>query len=64
MQTAFFAFVIIFSATGLIALALASVVTIASAAISEATRLPIIAFDVLSSHQTVFLFRSSWHCES
>ena len=49
MQTAFFALVIIFSATGLIALALASVVTIASAAISEATRLPIIAFDVLSS---------------
>src|SRR6202035_4358691 len=33
-----------FSTTGLIALAFASVVTIDSAAISDATRLPIIAF--------------------
>src|ERR687885_278590 len=40
----FLALVIIFSAMGRRALALASVVTMASAAISEATRLPIIAF--------------------
>ena len=38
------ALVIIFSATGRSALALASVVTIASAAMSEATRLPNMAF--------------------
>ncbi len=38
------ALVIIFSAMGRIALALASVVTIPSAAISEATRLAIMAF--------------------
>src|SRR5205807_8714239 len=40
----FFAFVITFSATGRSALALASVVTNASAAMSDATRLPIMAF--------------------
>src|SRR4051812_7632332 len=40
----FLALVMTFSATGRNALALASVVTRASAAISDATRLPIIAF--------------------
>src|SRR5579872_7204729 len=44
LTAAFLALVMSFSATGRNALALASVVTIASAATSDATRLPIMAF--------------------